>query len=389
MILVLFWAAGSCTQNGEIKPAYLVEATPFLKRSANELKTFMAASGLDVDPSLLKHDVELFKVTYRTTYKSAIIEASGIVILPAANESLGIISFQHGTIVHSNDAPTRLPLNDTELILYAALSSTGLVTVIPDYIGFGASDGLLHPYYVEEATADAVRDNIQAAGELAGQEGLSLNRKLFLAGYSEGGYATLATHKSIEEEPLSGYDLIASFPASGGYDIKGMQEYFFLQTTYDQPYYLAYVALSYKTHYDWPEPLSDYFREPYAGAIPSLFNGTKSASEINAALTDQVPDLLQADLLQHIDTNPRYANLVTAFNENSLLDWIPRKKIYLYHGTDDITVPYQNSVDTYNTLINGGTSPSVLTFTPLQGADHGSGIFPYVEQFIPLLLSLK
>ena len=32
--------------------------------------------------------------------------------------------------------------------------------------------------------------------------------------------------------------------------------------------------------------------------------------------------------------------------ENSLDNWIPKTKMYLYHGTDDIAVPYNNSVTT-------------------------------------------
>ena len=98
--------------------------------------------------------------------------------------------------------------------------------------------------------AFAVIDLLKAAAELSQQQGITFNGELFLAGYSEGGYATMASHKAIEENGLDGFTLIASFPAAGAYDIKGVQETIFEQTTYDEPHYLAYIARA--TRYSTP-----------------------------------------------------------------------------------------------------------------------------------------
>jgi pimeloyl-ACP methyl ester carboxylesterase len=264
-----------------------------------------------------------------------------------------------------------------------------LIGVVPDYIGFGESKEYFHPYYVAEATASAVIDNLKAARELALKNKVSFNEKLFLAGYSQGGYATMAAHQYIEANGLNNFNLIASFPASGGYDVKKMQEYFFRQTTYDQPHYMAYVALAYQNYYGWNNVVQELFKEPYASRIPTLFNDTNSPSAINAQLTNTIPDLITADLLQHIDTDARYAGLVKAFKDNSPVNWTPKVKMYMYHGDADTTVPYQNSVDTYNNFISNGASTSVITFTTLPGADHGSGIIPYIESFVPIVSSLK
>lgn len=389
-LLAPFVFLSSCSDENEApKNVVLVEATPFLTRSASELKTFLSASGLHFDMSALKYDVELFRVKYKTTYKDTEIIASGMVILPKTTDAVGMVSFQHGTIMDYDDAPSALPLNDQEHILYAALGSAGFIGVVPDYVGFGESKNILHPYYVEEVTASAVIDNLKAAREWAAEKGINFNKKLFLAGYSQGGYATMAAHKAIETNGLPGFNLTASFPASGGYDIKGMQEYFFAQQTYDQPHYLAYVAMSYQSYYNWTGVLADFFKEPYASRIPALFNGTKSASEINGQLTETIADLINTDLVQHIDTDARYEYLVDAFHENSLLDWTPTIKMYMYHGDADTTVPYANSVHTYNVFLDNGASTNVVTFTNLPGATHGSGIFPYLEHLIPTVLDLN
>ena len=236
--------------------------------------------------------------------------------------------------------------------------------------------------------ASSVIDLLYAAAELSQQKGIIFNSKLFLAGYSEGGYATMAAHKAIEENGLDGFSLIASFPAAGAYDIKGVQETIFKQDEYDDPHYLAYLARAYQVHYERDELLTDFFKEPYASRIPDLFDGQKGAGDINAQLTKKVSDLIHEDVLSNIDTNPNYGYLVGAFNENSLTDWTPEIQMFMYHGLSDETVPYQNSVDTFDELIANGASTSTLTLTPLAGT-HSSAIDPYVAELIKKLLSLK
>jgi hypothetical protein len=119
-----------------------------------------------------------------------------------------------------------------------------------------------------------------------------------------------------------------------------------------------------------------------------LFDGQKGAGDINAQLTKKVSDLIHEDVLNNIDTNPDYSYLVDAFNENSLTDWKPEIQMFMYHGLSDETVPYQNSVDTFNKMIANGASTSTLTLTPLEGT-HSSAIDPYVVELIKKLLSLK
>jgi pimeloyl-ACP methyl ester carboxylesterase len=337
----------------------------------------------------LQYDVEIYKVNYSTNYKGETITASGLVILPKVSESVGMLSFQHGTISGHSQAPTALALNSGELILYAALASPGFITVVPDFIGFGASADLMHPYYAEDLTASAILDNMKAARELAAQKGINFNQKLFLAGYSQGGYATMAAHKFIEQNGFNGYTLIASFPAAGGYDIKGVQEYFFGLETYDEPFFLPYVAYAYQTAFDWTQPLTNFFNEPYASKIPALFDGTKSGEAINAELTTSILGLINNDLLENINANTKYQYIVDAFSENSLVDFAPTIPVFMYHGDADVTVPYQNSVSSYQKYIDNGASTDIVKFYTIEGGTHYTGFFPYAEDFVPILLELK
>jgi hypothetical protein len=392
LVFAVLFIFASCDDNSE-EPTppenqKLVEATLLYTANASQLKFLAQFAGFDLDVDEIQYDADVYKVTYKTSFEDAEIIASGLVVLPKTNVEVGMVSFHHGTITDHADAPSNTHETDQDALLYAALSSSGFITVIPDYLGFGSSSSVLHPYYVEEYTASAVMDMLIAAKELAVEEDISFNKKLFLAGYCEGGYVTMATHKGIEEQGLEDFELIASFPAAGGYDIVGMENYLLSIDTYDDPSYIAYIIRAYQLTYDFPDVLTDFFKQPYSDRIPGLFDGTKGTSEINSQLTTVLADLFQEELYENLNSDPEYSYIKDAFIENSLTDWTPTAKMYMYHGNADVTVPFQNSVDTYDKLISNGTSTSDLTFITLTG-DHSSAIQPYVMDFVPKLWALR
>lgn len=389
--LVLFLLTAACSSdkdNGPAEEPYLVNAEFVYSTTAEQLKLLVQLSGLDVNPNEFLYDIEIYKVTYGTTYDGSGINASGLIALPKTNEQVGMLSFHHGTITNRSEAPSNFSASDYNTISYAAMASVGFIGVIPDYLGFGTSSSILHTYYIEDLTASSIIDMLKAAAELAQQKNIQFNGKLFLAGYSEGGYATMAAHKAIEENPMDDFTLIASFPGAGAYDLTGMQEYIFTLTEYGDPHYLAYMARSYQLHYKQENLLTDFFKEPYASRIPALFDGVKGAAEINSQLTSKVADLLQDEVLANINTDPKYAYLKNDFAENSLTDWKPQIKMFMYHGLSDQTVPYQNSVDTFNKLLANGASSGTVSLTPLEGT-HSSAIEPYIADLIEKLLTLK
>jgi pimeloyl-ACP methyl ester carboxylesterase len=367
----------------------LISATKVNSFTALEIRFALELSGYDIPSSAIQYDVDVYNVAYRTRYKGTDVTASGIISVPDTGNPLPMISLHHGTIVKHADAPTEQSSSLETVILFAAMAAPGFIAVVPDYLGFGSSTQVLHPYYVEEYMASSIVDNLKAAKELANELGKTFMGDLYLAGYSEGGYATMAAHKSIELNGLTGFNLVASFPAAGGYDVKAFQENYFEMETYDDPYYVAYVSMAYHNAFDWTEPLTDFFNEPYASVIPTLFDGTKSGGEINSLLSDTVSVLINPGLIDSLDIAPRYQYIADALVENSLTDWAPTIKMYMYHGDADTTVPYQNSVSTYQQFLDNGASTSTVELITLPGATHSSGLEPYIEDFVGKLLDIS
>ena len=371
-------------------PVRLISANKMSKPSKTNISSLISSSGLDFPLSQMKYDVQIWEITYETLYKGSNIVASGMAYIPLGDGyKFSYLTFARGTIAANNEAPSELSMVDIQTFLYAAMASTGLITVVPDLIGFGSSKEIMHPYYVEETSALAVIDGLRAVRELLKQEEINSDEELYLSGYSGGGYVTMATHKYIEEYDLEYFDLKASFPAAGGYDMKGVRDFFFDQEVYETPYFMAYIAESYRTYYDIDTSLAQQiFNEPYAQRIINIFDGLSDGSQINSQLNDTVAVLIAPGFLSEPD-NEKYSEISQLFEQNSLLDWIPETPMYLYHGDADITVPYQNTIDTYDAFLASGTSPEIITLTTFEGADHYTGFVPYLESFMNTIMKLE
>ena len=101
----------------------------------------------------------------------------------------------------------------------AFLSGSGYVYVEPDYLGLGDSSGM-HPYQIKEPYGTCVVDLLRAAKQYDLQnDEFMINEQLFLVGYSEGGYATMAAHQIIERDYNDEFIITASLPMAGAYSM--------------------------------------------------------------------------------------------------------------------------------------------------------------------------
>ena len=336
----------------------------------------------------VEYNVDVYHFTYRTNYKGEEIEASGILGMPKVTEALElpILSIQRGTIIANSDAPSAR-IDDYSFL--AAIATAGYITILPDLIGFGPTQDMVHPYFVQDATAAVVRDMILGAREYLPAKNVSHNGDVFLLGYSEGGFATMATQKLLEEEPISGTNLIAAASGAGAYDIEGMVQHFANASEYDQPFFLGFVLSAYEQEYDWSLQFSDFFAEPYATNAEGSFDGSVSSSDLNDLLSTDLAELLNPEFVENWETGTKYSEFREAVETNSLAHWAPTTPTYLYHGTDDEIVPFENSVRSIELLLAAGTSESTLTFFEIEEATHGSGFFPMLNSALPIFGEMK
>jgi len=200
---------------------------------------------------------------------------------------------------------------------------------------------------------------------------------LFLIGYSDGGYATLASHRGIENNYSHEFSITASFPMAGPYDLSGtMVDYFLSGPEYSQPYYVPYVLTSQLWYYQGLEVDFNLYFEPFwADTLPELFDGTHSGDYINNLMPEDPLDILLPAVLEEFQTDEDHF-FRQKLELNTLLDWIPQSPIHFFHGIGDDIVPYENTQIAYDTFVGQGAQNISITLYPesLGGHSEVAGI---------------
>ena len=324
------------------------------------------------------YDVNVYKVIYKTSFKGDEVDASGLVCVPLSSSSaLPMISFQNGTNTSHAEAPTKDLGNPMFQYLHAA-ASMGYIMLIPDYLGFGASEQMMHPYLHKKSTVASVENLITATREMITDSLIKVkwNNDLYLMGYSQGGWSTLCTHYDINKVSSLPFKVKASVCGAGPYNLSVVQNFMFENITYPMPVYMAYLGVAYQ-HYDLvPNPLTDFFNQPYADNLPSYFNGQYTNQEINEMLNDTVEVLIAPSFFNGISNDPAYEDFRRAMADNSISGWNTDVPIRLYHGTSDIYVPKATSEQVYQEFVNAGASN--VSYFPLDGLDHSTAAAPTI-----------
>lgn len=340
--------------------------------------------------AVVKSDIEVHKITYKTTFKEANIQASGLVCLPKTAGNYPVLCFQNGTNTLHSEAPTENPKSDLLSIL-ESVASMGFIVVIPDYIGFGASSKLTHPYLHAESTTKSILDMLRAVNQFGTEDDVLAKptKDLFIFGYSQGGWATMQLQKSIEKDYSTEFNLIASSCAAGPYSIEYMNKFITEKEDYPMPYFLTYLLNSYTAIGLITNPLSDFIQAPYAAKIPGLFDGKHSGGEINAELTTQMSTLLTPEYRTGFATDTKFAGVRSAFVANSIEPWLISTPTRLYHGANDEFIPPALSQKMLLDFKAKGVSDTKIESIVIPGVDHSLGVIPVGFQTILWFLTLK
>lgn len=384
LIIIIVSILSSCNpDNGDDQPIdqYLVSYEKYKTYLPTFIKSIL--SGLEDDYPQLKdisdhmvHSVDVYKISYMTKFNGKDIMASGIVSIPISEGAFPYISFQNGTNTLNNNAPSVNPGNELYTLLQF-MASAGFVVSVPDYLGFGASKAMFHPYLDKESTVQTVTDMLRAVNELMTNHlDKEASKDLYITGYSQGGWATAQLQKTIEQESTGEFNLKASACGAGPYDLKLVNNYILSQTEYPMPYFIGYIFNSYINLGDITNSPSDVFKLPYGERILQLYDGTKSGEEINAQLTTTTNLLFTEEYKTTANTNAKFSTVIATLEKNSVSAWKTNVPTLLLHGSADNYVPPATSTNLYNGFVAQGVDKSKVTLVPIPGAGHTTGIIP-------------
>lgn len=349
----------SVTFAGEYKKSVIIEqAAALMGAQAGVIGNF------------LRYDVKCYKVSYRTTTTDGReITASGALVLPSGAGTAPLISIQHGTLFDESDAPSYFKAG-TESLLGLIMASSGFLTGMPDYVGYGDSRSEPHPYEHAEGLAMPVADFLLALKEHFTEEGISWNNQLLMAGYSAGGYATLAAQKLIGESYSSDLTIKATSCGAGAYNKSLLLDKFINEPTggevnHNRSY--IWVMLTYNRIYNLNHPASYFFREPFDAQIEK--DGYK------VALPGSFNSLLNPDFIENYNAG-KETRLTEAFRENDLINWKTNVTTLLIHGNADTYVPYVSSTTALEGMKQAGSAS--VTLETVNGGTHESSVQDFI-----------
>jgi pimeloyl-ACP methyl ester carboxylesterase len=309
------------------------------------------AAVLDSAPTLghrARYPVTTWRLTYVTRDgEGREVTASALAAVPVkpAGQRSPVMSWQHGTLFEDR----RVPSNNQPLEEPAALmASLGYIVVAADYVGYGASRHVPHPYLMSAPTASAVVDLLTAAAQWRQSRGVLDNGQLFMAGYSEGGYATMAALRAMEAAGSPHLaNLVGVSPGAGPYSVTATMDNM-LALVRERSTFLRLVA--------WPGVLRS-LSESTRSLLRELLLREAIPPEADVTLTSTFIDLYLSDDTAALDA------------VSNVHDWKPTFPVLMFHGRDDRTVGYDVATRTLSTQRSRGSVSASLT-----SCDAGAGV---------------
>jgi hypothetical protein len=312
-----------------------------------ELDAFMASS---TQPAAFrgKFPPARFAVKlYRVIYPSVVPElgnrptiASGLVAIPdtgtTAARTLPVVSYQHGTVFEKDAVPSNPDASAETRIMIAGFAAQGYVVIGADYFGRGQSD-LPDSYLVKRSTQQAAFDMLLAARTVLAAQRVTAG-PLFVSGWSQGGWGTMAFLQKLE---AVGIKVTAAAAASAPVDI-------FLTTNRwmnnPQPVDAVYLPgctalqLLAQEYYLQQTGLTESaIRPQYLAAARGLYAGTTSWESFYASTPHNLQDFLRPEFRAtgKIGTAPYWQTL----QDNEAYRWTSVTPLRTYYGGHDEVTP--------------------------------------------------
>lgn len=339
--------------------------------TAAEIAVALQEPGLKAPGVSPVYEVTNHRLSYRTIDgQGRELTASGLVSVPVkpAGTPSPVISYQHGTIFKDAQAPSNNANASEAAVIMASL---GYIVVAADYVGYGESKGAQHPYLLAEPSAAVVIDLLTAARTWRRSNGIADNGQLFLVGYSEGGYVTMAAHRALQARQSAHLsDVVLAVPGAGPYHVGVTMDELLRRVKEENPLLGALISPGFLRY------LGSTVRDEVRRALLRLL----------------IPDDADVSFQTNFVDNYLADDNAAIERESNVHDWRPEAPVHLFHGRDDATVPYAASVVTLQAM-QARAAPQVgLSDCTSVPSSHIACVPPYfnfmLERFAPQARSL-
>jgi predicted dienelactone hydrolase len=328
VLVAALWlaACGSSSQTSAIStsttPGSLI-LTPPLRIASLDAATFTAQLNATTSGAQLLQlsgapvcGVDFYYMKFNTTGGAgeATVSSGALMVptgaAPACSGPRPIVLYAHGTAFDKNyniaaisDASNAA--NGESGLIAAVYAAQGYIVVAPNYAGYDISTLPYHPYVNAQQQSGEMIDALTAARTALPTTfaaSTTDSGKLFVTGYSEGGFVAMATARALQ---AAGKTVTASAPASGPYALEAYVDAIFygnvaIGATVFAPLASTSYQNAYKNIYKTP---ADIYSPTYATGIDSLLPNTTPLDQLIAA--GKLPLTVAFDSMTPVTGNPQ------------------------------------------------------------------------------------
>jgi hypothetical protein len=374
--------------------------------------------------------VDVYHVDYwtvgSTSGTSAAIEDSTALMVPTGSAAqctgtLPIVLYAHGSQsdpaydtsnVNADPIDTMAPLTEA-LIVAAIYASQGYIVVAPNYAGYDVSTLGYHPYFNADQNSKDMMDALAAAkAALSGSlsSSATYGDKLFVSGYSEGGFVGMAADKALQ---AAGVAVTATALGSGVYAMEAHYDMVFtgragtgvpvLVTTYQNAYGNVYQSQSdiYTAQFiSSPGSVTAMFDDdpPLTGdgAVDTLLQPPTTGPYVgNFGDPYKIADSYRLSYVQDVAAHPDGAvppqsagvPLASApgnalrqdLQLNDMRSWTPQMRMLLCGGHQDETAPYEVNTQTMAAYWSAQVASGLVTVLDVDSTPAAGDPYAAIE----------
>lgn len=290
-----------------------------------------------------------------------------------------LMLYNHFTSYRADQCPTR-----GDLMAQKIISRGPLITVSPDYYGFGSSDHRHQAYCISAINAQAAVDALLAAQTLLDGLGYHWDDRLIVAGYSQGAQTAMGVVRLVTEH-YPDIHITATYAGAGSYDIPATYRSFIQGIVTDMPSTVISVLLAYNEFFSLGIPYSELFIEPVLSHIEDWFFSKRySREEIDAMIGTNSLSGFLTPALNDLASELSHRVVEALEQDNLCHGWTPRsnERIYLFHNTQDNTVPVVNTEHLYQFLVDHGATDVTLDVADYGTPGHTTGAVTFINNSI-------
>lgn len=266
----------------------------------------------------------------------------------------GLLLYNHYTVYRADQCPSKGYLSDQK---YFSLLS--LITISPDYYGFGATESKNQGYCISQANAQAAVDALLAAKKILAAKGFSWGDRLFNLGYSQGGQTTMGVIRLVAEKNLD-INFTYTFAGAGVYDLPQTYRQFLSASFAGKPSTVVSVMLAYNQYKNLGIAREAMLTEPVLSLIDEwILSKNYTLEEIDQMIGPLTIDQYSTPTMRDTASSLSLSMMEALDLDNLCKGWSPRgnEKILLFHSSLDDYVPVVNTHNLYNFLIDKGLPP--------------------------------